>query len=141
MSTADGAAPGRASARPGATRTVREAGQEFSTLVSLVGALTGDPRGHLLPEAAGADGAGHLVGAVEAEDGVGVLEVSADSLSIGLFRLLMSRPLLALAQPPPGVAAGAQVLPQTSVDRWFWNACTSWRSLERRHELAATGPA
>src|SRR4051794_30988120 len=40
----------------------------------VLGALAGDPGGHLLPEGPGAHGAGHLVGTVEAEHRLGVLQ-------------------------------------------------------------------
>ena len=46
----------------------------------------------------------------------GSCRICADSLSIGLTRLVTSSPLLALTQPPPGVAL-AFALAQTSVDR------------------------
>src|SRR4051794_21542900 len=55
---------------------------------------------------------------------LGSCRTVADSWSIGLVSFLMSMPLLALIQPPLGVALTFSFA-QVAEDRKFWNACTS----------------
>ena len=91
----------------------------------------------LLPERARAHGGRHQVRAVEAEGHLRVLAGSRpDSLSIGLTRLATSSPVLALTQPPVGVAL-AFSLAQASEDEVGLEGLHLGTVGERGHELAA----
>src|SRR3954470_18811136 len=67
----------------------------------------------------------------------GSCRIFTDSLSIGLAMLAGSSPVLALSQPPCGVALPFSFA-HSGEDRYAWNACTSGRSLNAATNSAPT---